>query len=230
MSKREKRLSSGFTLVEVLLAMAISMMILAGVGYLYYSIAIAWSSHKEGDLELQHHHSIFAFLEDEISIKPSLPVRETKGIDSSLQWLRLPDSNHYDPIYLSWVAKNPPAFLTSGQWIDGFSVRLFLNFDSREGLSLIWHPEDPKINRMDLEDYEVDDYIFEFVLSTDVSRFQYAYYDSEKDEWELFDHDSGLDPDEMGLPAAVVFDVEHKGEVVTRTIYLGQNEEGKREE
>lgn len=223
MKQPQRPKTNGFTLIEVLLAMVISMIILSGIGFLYYSIAMAWISHKEGDVQLQHNHSIFAYLEDELSVKPTLPSIGNE-LNVRLQWMRLPGAGNYDPVYLSWVTESAPAFIRSGSWFDEMGIRFFLKFDSRKGLSLIWHPEDPKIDRIDMPQYDVEDYLFEFPLSSKVSGFAFAYYDREDDEWEEVEHTRNFDPQDRGLPNAIILSIEERDEVVFRTLYLPQQE------
>jgi prepilin-type N-terminal cleavage/methylation domain-containing protein len=224
MNRQLHQVKRGFTLIEVLLAMVVSMMILAGIGFLYYSIAMAWISHKEGDTVLQHNHSILAFLEDELSVKSRLPTVGEEDLDEQLQWARLPEAGIYDPVYLSWVSATPPPFIESTDWYDGLAVRFYLKYDVREGLFLIWHPDDPKISRMSIPNYGVKDYIFEFPLSTKVVGFSYAYYDATDDKWEEIENSRNFDPKERGIPDAIVLEIEDR-ERFTRTIYLYQKEQ-----
>ena len=74
--------SRGFTLIEVLLAMVVTVMVLGTCGMLYYSIAQAWISHKQGDVELQHDHSIFAFLNNNSAFN------RINLTGSRVQWIR----------------------------------------------------------------------------------------------------------------------------------------------
>ena len=223
MMRRFHHSRSGFTLVEVLLAMVISMGVLAAIVFLYYSISIAWISHKAGDINLQHNHSILGFLEDELSLKQRLPSMNIKQLDEQLSWARLPEAGIYDPTYLSWVDETPPPFLQTSEWYGNMAVRLYLKYDARSGLSLIWHPEDPMIERMDITNYDVEDYLFEFPLSDQVIGCTFAYYDAEKDEWEEVENGRNFDPQDRGIPDAVTLTIEDR-ETVTRTIYLSGKE------
>jgi len=213
--------SKGFTLIEVLLAMVVTVMVLGTCGMLYYSIAQAWISHKQGDVELQHDHSIFAFLEQQLCIQPNQPDGLPSAVDSSLSWAQLPEASTYDPKYLSWLVKTPPVFVENGEWTDHFAARLYLKYEPREGLSILWHPDDNRVERMEFTNYQVEDYLYEFPLTDKVVSLRYAYWDKEKDEWVIESHTRNYDPGEKGVPDALLFEVEEK-ETITRTLYLGK--------
>lgn len=220
---------SGFTLIEVLAAMAIAMGVLYAIGLIYYSVATAWISHREGDHVLQHQHSIFAFLEDQLSIQQELIAPGYNAENSGVEWRKLPEAGEYEPYYLSWWMKNPPVFVQWGEWWDGFGARCYLEFDRNSGLALIWHPEDPKIEQLSMGfPFEVEDYMFRFHLSSEVLQLEYAYYDGEKDEWENLSALSNQEIDEKGLPVAVIFEVEER-EVIRRSIYLSGSTGGEDE-
>ena len=224
MKRRPTHSTAGFTLIEVLLAMLISMLVLAEIVMIYYSISVAWISHKEGDINLQHNHSILAYLESELSINRQLPAINARNLDEQLTWARLPEAGNYDPVYLSWVSAKPPPFLETSAWYGDFAIRLYLKYDSRQGLSLIWHPEDPMIERMDLTNYDVKDYLFEFPLSDKVVGCKFAYYDSEKEEWEEIENTRDFNPDDRGIPDVIILEIEDR-EQFTQSIYLSNKEE-----
>ena len=225
MKRRSTASSAGFTLIEVLLAMVISMLVLAEIVMIYYSISAAWISHKQGDINLQHNHSILAFLEEELSIKRQLPSIDTRGLDRKLTWARLPEAGNYDPVYLSWVCEKPPAFLETSAWYGSFAIRLYLKYDPRQGLSLIWHPEDPMIGRMDMPNYDVKDYFFEFPLSSKVIACTLAYYDAEKNEWDDVEYTKNFDPGDRGIPDVIILEIEDR-ERFTQSIYFSKEREG----
>ncbi len=213
----------GFTLIEVLLAMVVTIMVLATCGMLYFSIAQAWISHKQGDAELQHNHSILAFLEDQLCVQSTIPSDAPDSIDLSVSWSKLPEASNFDSQYLSWGVKELPAFLKTNQWMDHVAARLYLKYDSRDGLSILWHPDDEKIERMDFTNYRVEDFTYEFPLSLNVVSFSYGYWDSEDEEWEIEPHTRNYDPDDNGVPDALILEIEEQ-EVIKKTFYIGKEE------
>lgn len=218
---RANRAERGFTLIEVLLALVVSVMVMTACGMLYYSIALAWIDHRQGDVELQHEHSIFAFLEQEWVIQPNLPSQLPGIVDGSLSWQSLPGASAYDPVYLSWLTPEPPAFLMTGRWTDHTVTRMYLRFDTREGVSLIWHPDDAKVERMGFTNYRVEDHLYRFPLALDWISLSYAYWDAEQKRWEIEPHLRNYDPGERGVPDALIFEVEGR-ELTRRTLYLNQ--------
>ena len=219
---RPRRLR-GFTLIEVLLAMVVTIMVLATCGMLYFSIAQAWISHKQGDAELQHNHSILAFLEDQLCVQSVIPSDVPDSIDLSVSWSKLPEASTYDSQYLSWCVEELPAFLMTNQWMDHVAARLYLKYDSQQGLSILWHPEDEKIDRMDFTNYRVEDYSYEFPLSLRVVSLSYGYWDAEDNEWEIEPHTRNYDPDDKGVPDALILEIEEQ-EIIKKTFYIGKEQ------
>jgi prepilin-type N-terminal cleavage/methylation domain-containing protein len=176
----------GFTLIEVILAMAISMMVIAGISWLFITIIGTWMAHKAGDIELQHMHSKLAFLDNELSIEPSRPTSGDDEIDRSVQWRGVPGEELYSAVnWLSWGRASPPVFFKQGDWKDDMGTRMYLRYDRRRGISIVWHPDDARIERLDIQGFDVEDYIYEFPLISDVQQLEYGYYDSERDLWEF---------------------------------------------
>jgi len=212
---------SGFTLIEVLLALVVTVMVLLTCGMLYFSIAQAWISHKQGDAELQHEHSVFAFLEQQLAINPTLPSNLPDEVDPVVAWNQLPEASTYDPVYLSWEVETLPVFLKTGDWMDHMAARLYLKYDERDGLSIIWHPEDSRIDRMGMTQYDVKDYVFEFPFGIKLLSLSYAYWDSENQKWDVEPHSKSYNPGEKGVPDALIFEIEGK-ETIRRTLYIGK--------
>jgi competence protein ComGC len=223
MIERSRVGARGFTLIEILLAMVISMLVLGGVAMLYYGMAVAWMGHKRDDLLVQQQNTMMAVLEQQLMIEPKLPRMQSDGEPSSaISWAQLPGAGLNDPWYLSWYCPNPPAFLSSEPWAENLAIRVFLRFDRREGLSLLWHPEDERISRMDFPRYDVQEQIRVFYFPTgSIVGMEYAYYDRQGDQWErrTESKDSGS---ERPLPDALVIQTREDGEA-QHVIYLGRS-------
>lgn len=217
-------MSRGFTLVEVLLALVISMGVFAIVATLYYTIAMSWVGHRQGDAKIQHEISIFGFLNESLSVLPSLKEFDNREIVRGVQWLRLPDSGESDPVYLSWWAEKRPAFLIGDEEINHFAVRIYLAFDPGNGISLIWHPEDPDMGRMlTRQTFDLEDYIYQYPLWRDVLSVEHGYYELESDQWEWLRDDGRFDPGENGVPDVVRVEIETEvGDEKFLAIYLSK--------
>lgn len=211
----------GFTLIEVLLAMVVTIMVLATCGMLYFSIAQAWVNHKQGDAELQHTHSIFSFLEKQLTIQPLIPSDSPDEFDPAIRWAQLPEASSFEPNYLSWQVEKLPVFLKAGDWMDEMGARLYLKYDANAGLAILWHPDDSRIERMDFTNYDVKDYIFEFPIGLKMVSFTYGYWDAEDQQWEMETHTRNYSPGDLGVPDAVILEIEER-EVVSRTLYIGK--------
>lgn len=213
--------SGGFTLIEVLLAMVVTIMVLATCGMLYFSIAQAWISHKQGDAELQHTHSIFSFLEKQLSLQPLIPSDSPDEFDPGIRWAQLPEASSFEPHYLSWQVETLPVFLKTADWMDEMGATLYLKYDASAGLAILWHPDDSRIGRMDFTNYNVTDHIFEFPIALNMVSFSYGYWDAEDQQWETELHTRNYSPGDRGVPDAVILEIEER-EVVTRTLYIGK--------
>ncbi|OPZ73689.1 MAG: hypothetical protein BWY82_01047 [Verrucomicrobia bacterium ADurb.Bin474] len=182
---RVERVRSGFSLIEVLLALMISMIVIASVTSLFYVFANAWLGYRDSGYERDHAHGVVAFLDGEFS---RLSGTSATGDNESVQWMKLPEAGPYDPEYLSWKVTDAPPFLSVSPAFEGMALRVYLRFERERGLSLIWHPEDDLlVDPWRDEPFDPTDHLYEAPLTPMVDSFLYAFYDSEKDEWDELD-------------------------------------------
>jgi prepilin-type N-terminal cleavage/methylation domain-containing protein len=203
--------SRGFTLIEVLLAMVISMGVLFAVSIFYYHMAMAWAGHRRDEQVQQRRHTLMASLEHSLCVAPRL-ISNQNAADPSLKWARLSDDALYGPSYLSWVSEKAPAYLPMAPSSRNLALRCYLRFEPRSGLSLLWEPEDLKMERRIRRDGKNEWEVMQFPLSTEVSRMRYGYYDGETDDWEWIEDYGNHDPGERGIPDAM-------------ELYVGENDE-----
>lgn len=182
---RKGAAGSGFSLIEVLLALVISMIVISSVTSLFYVFANAWLGYRDSGYEQDHAHGVVAFLEGECS---RLSGVSAAGESGGVEWRKLPEAGPYDPEYLSWRVVDAPPFLPVSELFEGMGIRVYLRFERDRGLSLIWHPEDDLlVDPWRDEPFDPREHLYEVPLSPMVDSLLYAFYDSEKDEWDELD-------------------------------------------
>ena len=166
----ESKRSGGFTLAEVLVALALGGLILSAAVSMLYSFGNAWLNTGDRDSFLQHAEGVSFFLESAIA---------TSAYDGSdqneapIRWGNPPgDSAFADPL-LRFHFSTPSVLF----YPESGPITCYLHFDERSGLSLLWHPtRDPES--------EEDEEVRRTILSTYAQSVTYHYYDLEDERWE----------------------------------------------
>jgi prepilin-type N-terminal cleavage/methylation domain-containing protein len=167
-----KRRRSGFTLLEILLALALVGLVLVSMNTFVFSMGELWG--KNADLRLfdQHARAVTRFLERELRTAAFPPVgrvgtdaitgqevRPSSGMTENMLTFELPEGSRL----LHWPERPLPEVVCSLQVRD------------REGLILLWHSR--------LEKRFTDDPPRETVISPLVSGMSYDYYDETFKNW-----------------------------------------------
>ena len=171
-----RRLRRGFTLLELLLAMALAATVLIGLNTFVFSMGELWG--RGGDVRLfdRHVRACSRFLEDELR-RAALPpaftgegaavtlreVRGRQGGSEPLLTFLLPGWSRL----LTWPERPLPEVVASLAW------------RPEEGLLLLWHSL--------YEERFATEAPREAVLSPLVTGLAYAYYDEELERWETAD-------------------------------------------
>lgn len=172
--KRVKSNRNGFTLIEVVIAIALGALILVASSSLLISITQLWIKSEKLDSFQGHVHGVNTFLkkhfkESYFKINEKLP---------SLQWSKPPRvSLGVNETLLSFYVRIPnPLFPINSP----FPVVCYLKIDKDKGLSIIWHSfEKPELGK--------EQEVFETEISPWAKRFKLHYYDAEKNTWEVVD-------------------------------------------
>lgn len=168
-----ERARRAFTLLEVLLAMALAALVLVGMNTFIFSMGELWG--RGGDVRLfdRHVRSMSRFLEAELR-RAALPpavgakdvaigpreVRAQNGLRDDLLTFVLPEGSRL----LTWPERPLPDVVCSLTWRQG------------EGLLLLWHSV--------WEERFESDAPRETVISPLVTGLAYDYYDPEFKRWE----------------------------------------------
>lgn len=162
----------GFTLLELLLALALATMLLVGLNTFIFSMGELWGRQSEVRLFELHTRAVTRWLEGELraaampppgrSDRDPIGVTEVRtrgnGTDNMITYERRESGR-----LLSWPDSPLPDVVCS------------LQVREREGLVLLWHSR--------LETKFSDDPPRETIVSPLVSGFSYDYYDPELKQW-----------------------------------------------
>ena len=222
-----RRKITGFTLVEVLLALTIGGLVLVAATTLLITISQAWANRPATRDAFDAHvngvaHFLTAVLE-EASVAP-LAKNQDKVID-----LQTPVgfSEVDDPLVHFYLREAPPLFFNP----HGKSVRVhaYLYPDETDGLSLLWFSELQELEKG--EDGNLQPVEEEELLKSIISPFcreVYYYYYGEEDDgpddvknWEVYsDLQESEKSDEFRIPAFMKLVFRWDDEDLERTISL----------
>jgi prepilin-type N-terminal cleavage/methylation domain-containing protein len=163
---------SGFTLLEILVAMALVGLVMVGLNSFIFSMSELWGRNTDVRLFEQHVRNVTRFLENELRVaalppegrdqQPVLPkeVRDKNGMSDQLLTFELPAGSRL----FNWPERPLPAVVCS------------LVVRDREGLVLLWHSR--------LEKRFQDGPPRETVVSEFVTSMTYDYYDPDFKRWQ----------------------------------------------
>lgn len=208
----------GFTLIEVVIAIALGALILIAASSLLISITQLWIKSEQFDSFQGHVHGVNTFFkkhfkESYFKINEKLP---------SLEWAKPPRvSLSVDETLLSFYVRTPnPLFPINSS----FPVVCYLKIDKDKGLSVIWHSfEKPELGK--------DQTVFETEISPWAKHFKLHYYKKENNTWEVLDKPKESKEgkaDKLALPDFLEIQFEKEGEEGLSTfIPLFPNYKGK---
>lgn len=231
------RLRDGFTLIEILLALALVAILFGAMTFMLGNIALLWLSGKKGDFFPQHVDGVSLFLNEALrrseAIVPPASTPSSQGGNNGgaeesppattstsptlpVEWARPPGwIDLDDPLLLFRQRETPALFVREGESLP--NVNCYLYFERGEGLSILWYS--------DLEeDVEEAEDLFRTELSRYVTAVEYCYYDAEDEEWNIEDDPmrSPDDRDAFLLPQYLKLTFEYEGTEIVRNIYLPQ--------
>lgn len=167
-----RRRPSGFTLVEVLLALMLTGIILVATTFFIFSMGELWGRGEEGRLFDRHARSVTRFLQG--TLNQSQIFRDPRNGELPLALSQPPGGAYFDEPLVSFELVEGPPFLV---WPESPlpSVVCYLQLVEGEGLFLLWH------SRLEV-DFE-DQPPRATLLSPFVTGLVYDYYDPESRLW-----------------------------------------------
>lgn len=169
---RKSKISAGFTLVEILLALMLVGLVLVGMNTFVFSMSELWGRNTDVRLFDQHVRAVTRFLEEELrasALPPSVragtdaitaqEIRPRSGMTDNLLTFELPEGCRL----FTWPDRPLPEVVCSLQVRD------------REGLKILWHSR--------LEKHFADEAPRESIVSPLVTGLSYDYFDTSFKNW-----------------------------------------------
>lgn len=162
----------GFTLIEVVLAIALTGLVLSAATTFLVIVSGIWLSRNDESFFQQHASGATAFVKGLVA--RAEPPAEGDG--GPVQWNRPPGYGDFEDPLLAFRLSEPPAIL-GPEAVGLAGLQLYLYHAREEGLYLIWHS--------DLIETEETRDLRHTLVSPLVTEVAYAYYDAEFDDWEI---------------------------------------------
>ena len=200
----------GFSLVEVLLALAIGGLILTAATSLLVTISQAWANRPATrDAFDAHVNGVANFL---TAMLEEATLRD--GLNSQKKAITLDRAPGFsesdDPLVRFYLREAPPLFFWPEPGSVASRVHVFLQIDERDGLRLLWYSDlqDLEKNEKGIREPEDDDELFCTMVSPFCTEVFYCYYGYEDDadddlkRWEIVDElEEDIDSGDFRLPA-----------------------------
>ena len=201
---------NGFSLVEVLLALAIGGLILTAATSLLVTISQAWANRPATrDAFDAHVNGVANFLTAMLE-----EATLTDGLNSQKKAITLDRAPGFsesdDPLVRFYLREAPPLFFWPEPGSVASRVHVFLQIDERDGLRLLWYSDlqDLEKNEKGIREPEDDDELFCTLVSPFCTEVFYCYYGDEDDNdedlkrWEIVDElEEDIDSGDFRLPA-----------------------------
>ncbi|MDB4331385.1 prepilin-type N-terminal cleavage/methylation domain-containing protein [bacterium] len=218
---------SGFSMIELLLAMAIGGMLLLAAVSLLVTVSQAWANRPATrDAFDAHVNGVANFLHATLE-EASLPT--ARGKNDAIVDLQRPVgfSDSDEPLIHFYLREAPPLFV----WPKGVATRVhtYLQIDEGEGLSFLWFSELQELEKNEKGKLEPEDE--SDLMKTPISKFCsevfYCYYGDEDDkegdskEWDIKDElEENIQTGKYRIPAFIKLVFRWPEEDLERTITL----------
>lgn len=206
---------SGFSLIEMVLVIALLALLLPLLLGFVFNLSQIWLKGAKGNFFAQHVDGVSLFLATALERSEAIVGDGADGEATlPVEWARPPgfrDSD--DPLLMFRQRETPALFVREGESLPNIFVYLY--HDDREGLSLVWYSSHE-------EEVEDEDDLYRTPISKYVSKIEYAYYDSENDEWDIEDEPVEGDNDAFLLPQYLKLTFTYEDEETVRNLHLPQ--------
>ncbi|HEY1794010.1 MAG TPA: prepilin-type N-terminal cleavage/methylation domain-containing protein [Opitutaceae bacterium] len=178
----------GFTLIEVMAAVALAAMVLIGVNTFLFSMTELWGRNSDVRLFDQHVRAVTRFLQGEM-LRASLPPAASPSSTPVGVSPITPQGGAQENL-ITYMELSGSRILT---WPGEALPEVFCSLQVRrdKGLVMLWHS--------DLEDHFADEPPRETVVSPFVTALSYDYFDSDFNKWTT---ETTLRSDSSGNPVA----------------------------
>jgi prepilin-type N-terminal cleavage/methylation domain-containing protein len=178
----------GFTLIEVVLAMALVALILVGLNLFVFSMGELWGKNTDVRLFDQHVRAVTRFLQREMMRATLPPAAAVNATPVGIQ--PVTPSGRSQENLVTYMELSGSRIL---RWPDSALPEVYCSLDVRrdQGLYMLWHS--------DLENHFNDDPPRETLVSPFVTALAYDYYDPDFTKWTT---ETVLRTDASGNPLA----------------------------
>lgn len=190
--KKQLRDSSGLTLIEMVVTLALLGMVMTMLSFHMVGLSNLWLNRTDDDFFEQHVDGVVLFLTNVMEASESAAFGENQQ-RRPVEWAKPPGWGDMDDPLLYFQQNEAPAlFVREGQSLP--AIQAYIHFDDRDGLSILWY------SALDAEDIEDERDLRRTRISKYITRMDYAYYDLEKDEWEITEEPVEEEDDQFKLP------------------------------
>lgn len=212
------RCRAGFTLLEVLLAVALGAVLMTAMTSFLFGMSELWGAGSDERLFDKHARGVSRFLENGFQ-KASARYSEEADGSQPVFWMEWEGDKSTTDEYLSFELQESPGALV---WPDQPLPHLVcsLQLDADEGLFLLW--------RSRLEEAFDEDPPRKSLLSPFVKEIEYHYidYTEENPQWEKEKIPAREADNSYTLPERIVLTFRFKGEDIKRQLILPKIMEG----
>lgn len=213
-----ERRRGGFTLLEVLLAVALGAFILTAITSFIFGMAELWGAGSNERLFEKHARGVSRFIESSFQ-KASLRYSEGDEGSESLFWMNWEGDDTRTEEYLSFELDQSPGALI---WPESPLPHIVcsLEFEEGEGLFLLW--------RSRLEDVFDEEPPRRTLISpfVELIRYHYVNYEEEDPEWEISEIPEQETDDTYLMPERIELVFRFGRDEITRQIILPKLLEG----
>jgi len=213
------RSRAAFSLIEMLAVIGMIAVFMTLLSFHLVGLSNIWLSRSDDDFFQQHVDGVTLFLANAIEAAEGVDGKAgaaSEGPSLPVEWARPPGfSDLDDPLLYFRQPEAPALFVREGTSLP--DINCYLVFDEREGLSIMWY------SNLEAEDVEDERDLRISPVSSFVTKFEYAYYEEDDDDWEITEDPLEGDDDAFVLPHFIRLTFSHPDEEdIQRSIYLPQ--------
>lgn len=214
-NKQSLQGTRAFSLIEMILVIALLALILPMILGFVFNMSQIWLKGAKGNFFAQHVDGVSLFLDTALERSESIVGDGAEGEATlPIEWARPPGSSDFDDPLLMFRQREAPAlFVRDGESLPNIFVYIY--HDDREGLSLVWYSSHE-------EEVEDEDDLYRTPISKYVSKIEYAYYESEDDEWSIQDEPEEGENDAFLLPQYLKLTFTYEDEEYVRNLHIPQ--------
>lgn len=205
----------GFTLLELMVAIAMAGLVLVGLNFFVFSMGEIWGRGSDSRLFDQHVRGVARFLQHEL--RAARNPYQADGSTPSFEILEIKPSGGVPERLVSYTILDPDRLMT---WIDRPLPEVVCSLQVRDGkgLFLLYHSR--------LEKRFEDESPREALISPFVESLAYQYYDEDYKRWtqeRMLKRDNGSD---FLVPQRLVLKFAYRGFTRELVLSLSETEEG----